>query len=123
MQFFSSISPALPIPGIRKASRGRGLHALACPALPDAPTSPSRTCQISTFRVVRVRRSARTPRPVIDKIADAVNSTVKHPQIATQFSSARIVVSVMTPEELASFVQEEAKKYARIINQAGVEIE
>ena len=60
---------------------------------------------------------------MIDKIADAVNSTVRDPQISKQFSSSGIVVSVMTPEQLGSFVQEEAKKYAQIIKQAGVKIE
>ena len=64
-----------------------------------------------------------TPRPVVDRIADAVTSTVKDPQISKQFSSQGIVVSVMSPEQLASFVQQEAKKYAQIIKQAGVKIE
>ena len=124
MLFFSSIPPALP-----HVQSGK-LRALAVstrsrvPSLPEIPTiaeSGVRDFDVSGWFAFFV--PAGTPRPVVDKIADAVNSTVKDPQISKQFSSQGIVVAVMSPEQLASFVQQEAKKYAQIIKQAGVKIE
>ena len=124
MLFFSSIPPALPhvesgkLRAVAVSTRSR------VPSLPDVPTiaeSGVRDFDVSGWFAFFVPTG--TPRPVIDKIADAVNSTVKDPQISKQFSSQGIVVSVMTPEQLASFVQQEAKKYAQIIKEAGVKIE
>ncbi len=124
MLFLSSIPPALAhvesgkLRAVAVSTRSR------VPSLPDVPTiaeSGVRDFDVSGWFAFFVPTG--TPRPVIDKIADAVNSTVKDPQISKQFSSQGIVVSVMTPEQLASFVQQEAKKYAQIIKQAGVKIE
>jgi len=124
MLFFSSIPPALPhvesgkLRAIAVSTRSR------VPSLPDVPTiaeSGVPDFDVSGWFAFFVPTG--TPRAVIDKIAEAVNSTVKDPQISKQFSSQGIVVSVMTPEQLGSFVQQEAKKYAQIIKEAGVKIE
>jgi tripartite-type tricarboxylate transporter receptor subunit TctC len=124
MLFFSSIPPALAFVESGKLRAVAVSTRSRVPSLPDVPTiaeSGVRDFDVSGWFAFFV--PAGTPRPVIDKIADAVNSTVKDPQIAKQFSSSGIVVSVMTPEQLASFVQQEAKKYAQVIKEAGVKIE
>jgi len=124
MLFFSSIPPALShvesgkLRAVAVSTRSR------VPSLPDVPTiaeSGVPDFDVSGWFAFFVPTG--TPRPVIDKIAEAVNSTVKDPQISKQFSSQGIVVSVMTPEQLGSFVQQESKKYAQITKEAGVKIE
>jgi tripartite-type tricarboxylate transporter receptor subunit TctC len=124
MLFFSSIPPALQFVESGKLRAVAVSTRSRVPSLPDVPTiaeSGVPDFDVSGWFAFFVPTG--TPRPVIDKIADAVNSTVRDPQISKQFSSSGIVVSVMTPEQLGSFVQEEAKKYAQIIKQAGVKIE
>jgi tripartite-type tricarboxylate transporter receptor subunit TctC len=122
--FFSSIPPALPNVESGKLRAVAVSTGSRVPSLPNVPTiaeSGVPGFDVSGWFAFFV--PAGTPRPVIDRIADAVNATVKDPQIAKQFASQGIVVSVMTPEQLGSFVQQEAKKYARIIKEAGVKIE
>jgi tripartite-type tricarboxylate transporter receptor subunit TctC len=88
MLFFSSIPAGALTRGIGKASRGRGLTRSRVPSLPDVPTiaeSGVPDFDVSGWFAFFVPTG--TPRPVIDKIADAVNSTVKDPQISKQFSS------------------------------------
>lgn len=120
MLFFSGIPPAIP-----HVTAGK-LRALAvstrsrAPSLPEIPTvaeSGAPGFDLSGWFGYFV--PAGTPRRVIDKINEAVSSAIKNPGVAKQFDRQGVVISVMSPPELALFVDRETKKYAQVIKQSG----
>lgn len=120
MLFFSGIPPAIP-----HVTAGK-LRALAvstksrAPSLPEIPTvAESGVPGFDLSGWFGYFVPAGTPRQVIDKINEAVNSAIKNPDVAKQFDRQGVVVSVMSPPELAAFVDRETKKYAQVIKQSG----
>ncbi len=66
---------------------------------------------------------AKTPRPVIDKLHEALVAAVSDKSTQDKLLAAGIEPESSTPDELRVFVQSEIKKWAEIVKTAGIEPE
>ncbi|WP_207461357.1 tripartite tricarboxylate transporter substrate binding protein [Azospirillum sp. SYSU D00513] len=66
---------------------------------------------------------AGTPKPVIEKLHAAFTAAIKDKDSAARLNNAGIEPTTSTPEELAALVQSETKKWADIVQAAGIQKE
>ena len=63
---------------------------------------------------------AGTPKPIVDQYLQVLNKIMKDPELKQRFGELGVVASVSTQAELAGFVNEEERKWSRIIQDAGI---
>lgn len=63
---------------------------------------------------------AGTPRPVIDKVHDAVVKTLKMPKVSERLSEQGAEPVGSTPEAYESFVRSEIAKWSKVVKEAGI---
>jgi tripartite-type tricarboxylate transporter receptor subunit TctC len=63
---------------------------------------------------------AGTPRPVIDRLARAVNDALKAPEVQSVLRNAGIDPLGGTPEDFAQLIQGEIEKWAKVAKAAGL---
>jgi tripartite-type tricarboxylate transporter receptor subunit TctC len=66
---------------------------------------------------------ARTPKPVIDTLHKALTEATRDPAVAARLSATGIDPTSSSPEELRSFVEAEIRKWAEIVQAAGIKPE
>ena len=66
---------------------------------------------------------AKTPKPVIDKLHEALVAAVSDKTVQEKLLAAGIEPESSTPEELKAFVPTEIKKWAEIVKAADIEPE
>ena len=66
---------------------------------------------------------ARTPKPIIDKLAAALQSAVKNPEYAKRTHAAGIEPASSTPEQFAEIIRVDQEKYRRAIKLSGAKVE
>jgi tripartite-type tricarboxylate transporter receptor subunit TctC len=73
--------------------------------------------------VVRCRRARDTPPPVTDKIAAAVNDTLKVPSVREAFQRQALQpVEPMNASDLANLYAADTAKYAKVIREANIKL-
>jgi tripartite-type tricarboxylate transporter receptor subunit TctC len=66
---------------------------------------------------------AGTPRPVIDRLADAVQKTMADPVVKEKFIAVGSEASPSGPEAFGAFMRAEIEKWSRIARTANVKVE
>ncbi|NBU70151.1 MAG: tripartite tricarboxylate transporter substrate binding protein [Bacteroidetes bacterium] len=118
------ISDALPVAQHIKSGR---LRALAITSEKRSALNPD----IPTFAELgmpglvaenwwAVYLPAGTPKPIVDQYLQVLNKIMKDPELKQRFGELGVVASVSTQAELAGFVNEEERKWSRIIQDAGI---
>lgn len=60
-----------------------------------------------------------TPRPVIERLNKEINAVLEQPEIRKRLETAGAIVHTMSVGEVRQFVQEESRKYLRVIQETG----
>jgi tripartite-type tricarboxylate transporter receptor subunit TctC len=90
-------------------------------ALPDVPTAAEAGVKhYETFAWLALLAPAGTPKPIIDKIYDALAVAVKDPTVKKRFVELGAEPVSPGPEALAKFIGSETVKWAGIIEKAGI---
>ncbi len=95
--------------------------------LPDLPTTADAgvpKIEVSTWYGLYAPRG--TPKPIVDKIAAALQGALKDPEVINRFadlSMEPVAQERATPAALEAFFNAEVKKWADIIKAAGIEPE
>jgi tripartite-type tricarboxylate transporter receptor subunit TctC len=122
--FFGDVSTSLPPV---RAGRLKGFAVSSRQRTPLAPDLPSldeaglKGYELTAWFAAFV--PARTPRPVVDKLREALVKAVADQPTRERLLQAGIEPETSTPEELKAFVQSEIKKWAEIVKAAGIEPE
>lgn len=115
------------VPTVIQHARAGRLRALAVtgpkrtPAAPDIPTvaeSGVPGYEVTTF--YGVSAPAKTPRPVIDRLHDAIVRTLATPEVRERLQSQGADPVGNTPEQYTAFIMNEIAKWAKVIKAAGI---
>jgi len=92
------------------------------PAAPDMPTMDE--AGLSGFHVSTgfgMFVPAGTPRPIIDKVHDAIVKTLQMPEVKERLSKQGADPVGSSPEEYESFVRSEIAKWQKVVKEAGIQ--
>ena len=121
---FNSIAP---IVGHIKAGRVRVLgvaSAKRSPQLPDVPTISE--AGVPGFEAVNwfgMFAPAKTPKPIIIRLNEAVVKVVRSPGIQSQFAALGADAVGSSPDEFAEFVRRDMENYAKIVKLSGAKVD
>ncbi|TFY97700.1 Bug family tripartite tricarboxylate transporter substrate binding protein [Ramlibacter humi] len=99
-------------------------HEKRLPSLPDVPTFAElgiRDMEISNWFGIVAPKG--TPRPVIDKLNQAINRALQDPDISQRITTPGNVVGGGTPEDFAALVGSETKRWSALIRDKGIKPE
>jgi tripartite-type tricarboxylate transporter receptor subunit TctC len=91
------------------------------PALPDVPTVAE--SGLSGYVVTSwnsLAAPAGTPRPVIDRLNQAVHKALASPEVKQRFAALGVQGNAGTPEELRAFFLSEAKRWGQVVESAKI---
>ena len=94
------------------------------PAVPDIPTIGE--AGLPDFVAVSwyaLMAPARTPKPVIDKLAGEVTRIVRLPDVAETFATLGALPVGGTPEELQQTIAADTARWAKVIREAGIPLQ
>ena len=63
-----------------------------------------------------------TPAPIVAKLNAGVNEALKSPQVAARFKDLNIVSRATTPQEFATFVDEQMKLWSGVVKDANIHL-
>jgi tripartite-type tricarboxylate transporter receptor subunit TctC len=66
---------------------------------------------------------ARTPRPIVDRLAGAVKSILERPDVATQLAAVGAEPAPLPPDEFAAFARAERAKWKEVVRNSGARID
>ena len=121
---FADISTTLPQVKGGKANGLAVSTAKRSPLAPDLPTMAEAGVQgydLAAWFAAFV--PAKTPKPVVDKLREALVAAVNDKATQEKLLTAGIEPEASTPEELKAFVGTEIKKWADIVKAAGIQPE
>ncbi len=98
--------------------------AVRAPGLPDVPTTAEQgfpTVQAMAWWGVQVPR--RTPRPIVEKLADAINAVAKNPTFQAKMAEQGATTVSDRPEAFEAFVASEISKWHDVIAKANIVVE
>lgn len=94
------------------------------PAAPELPTAEEAgvpgLVAVSWFGLAA---PARTPQPIVDKLAKETARILKLPDVQKRISDLGAEPVGSTPQEFAAFIQSEIRKWRKVIQDAGVRVE
>jgi tripartite-type tricarboxylate transporter receptor subunit TctC len=99
------------------------LGATRAPSLPDVPTIGEAgypDVQGVTFNGVFAPKA--TPRPVVDKLSAAIRTALAKPEVADRLAALGSTARGSTPEEFASFLQQETDKWTDVMKRANIKV-
>jgi tripartite-type tricarboxylate transporter receptor subunit TctC len=64
-----------------------------------------------------------TPRPIVDRLAEAVKTILDRPDVATQLAAVGAEPAPQPPEEFAAFTRAERAKWKAVVQKSGTRIE
>lgn len=118
---FSTIPPVL---GFVKEGRLRGLATTGSkrdPVLPELPTVAEAGLPGYDMPLwFGLAAPKGTPKPVIDKLAAALKSTMTLPEVRKAFDAQGFTPMEMSPEEFGKFYIAEAAKWGKLVNDIGI---
>ena len=91
------------------------------PGLPDVPTVIEAGVpgyDVASWNALAA--PAKTPRPVIDRVRDALAKALADPDVQKRFAELGVDPRPSTPEELRAFYQSEAKRWTAVVEKAGI---
>ncbi len=93
------------------------------PALPDIPTV-AEAGNLPGFAAVSwyaLMAPAKTPQPIIQKLADEVARIVRMPDVAATLAALGAEPVGNTPQELEGIIAEDTARWAKVIKEAGIQ--
>jgi tripartite-type tricarboxylate transporter receptor subunit TctC len=94
------------------------------PVLPDVPTVAE--AGVPTYEAVNwwgIVAPAGTPQPVIDKVHAALTAVQASPEVQKQFSSEGAEIVQMSPPQFGTFMENEMKKWERVVKEGKIRAE
>lgn len=121
---FADISTTLPQVKAGKATGLAVSTAKRSPLAPDLPTMAEAGVQGYDLAAwFAAFAPAKTPKPVVDKLREALVAAVNDKATQEKLLTAGIEPEASTPEELKAFVGTEIQKWADIVKAAGIQPE
>jgi tripartite-type tricarboxylate transporter receptor subunit TctC len=117
-------------PSAQALSKGGKLKLLAVtgpsrlPQMPDVPTLAEAGVpggEIESW--FGLLAPAKTPKPILDLLSQQVKKTVAEPQFVNRMQAEGLNVIGSTPEQMMLRMQEDTKKWKKLIDDAGLKIE
>lgn len=94
------------------------------PSLPDVPTvREAGFPALETFAWFGVQAPARTPRPVLDKLAAAIRAAVNEPAMKTKIAEQGAIPVGDTPAEFQTFIEAEITRWRDVIRRGNIRVE
>jgi len=120
--YFVPIVPALPLGAQGKAIPLAISTTIRWPALPDLPTLAEMGYPISTFLTwCGLSAPVKTPRPIIDKLNDAIGDVLDLPAIKFKFERIGFKPEQMDPEEYGKFLADDMATTIALAKEAHIE--
>ena len=91
------------------------------PQLPDVPTFAElglKDMEMSNWFGIVAPKG--TPRPIVDKLNQAINRALKEPDLSQRISSAGNVVVGGTPEQFSEFIAAESRRWSKLIKDKAI---
>ena len=118
---------AAPVAGLMASGQVRALAAATkerMPLMPDIPTaSEAGVPGFESTTWFGVVAPANTPQPIVDKLNELLREWVADPKVKQRFDNAYLLPLNMSSRDFASFVQDEANKWEKIVTDAAVKID
>jgi tripartite-type tricarboxylate transporter receptor subunit TctC len=89
-------------------------------SMPDVPAMAEFLPGFSASAWHGVFAPARTPQPVVDKLAAAMADAMKDPGVVAQLTKNDVIPVGSTPSQFASFINEETDRWATVIRKLGL---
>ena len=91
------------------------------PALPDVPTfAESGMPQYTYDAWFGLMAPAKTPAPILKKVADDVAAVMKDPDVLKRLESLGALAVTSTPEQFDATIRNDAERYGKLLKAAGV---
>jgi tripartite-type tricarboxylate transporter receptor subunit TctC len=92
------------------------------PALPQVPTMiESGLKGFEAYNYFGLLATPGTPRPIIDKLHDAVVKAVASPDVVSEFEKQGMAPASGTPEEFAKMLAEDLERWTKVMKDAGIQ--
>lgn len=94
------------------------------PSMPDVPTTEE--AGLKGFELdswFAVYAPAKTPKPIVDKLAGEIAELVKNPDFIRKANDNGADIDYKGPEELRNYTEQELKKYSEIIAKTGIKLD
>lgn len=118
---------AAPVAGVMAAGNVRALAAATktrMALLPDLPTAAEAGLpgfeSTTWFGLVA---PSKTPQPIVERINALMNEWIADPKVKERYDKAFLLPMTMNPEQLVRFVADEAAKWEKIVEAAGVKMD
>lgn len=117
------ISPLIGLPQVKAGKlRAIGLTGLKrSPAIPDLPTIAETLPGYEQIIWHSVVVPAKTPKPIVAKLAKELIRIIKQPDVQERFSAQGLDAVGSTPEELDALIKKEVVMYAKLVKQIGLQ--
>lgn len=94
------------------------------PDLPDVPTmAEAGIPDMVVYSWQGFAVPAGTPGPIVEKLSEALRTTLREPQVTQTLQGLGFEVVANTPEEFARFQQAEVKRWKEVIRKSGIELQ
>lgn len=117
------------LPPAQPHVRSGAFHGLAVttarrwPGLPDVPTMLELGYKDFVIEVnFLLMAPAKTPKPIIDRVADAARSALRKPDLAARLTAAGFEVTGLTPAETLAKVKKDVAFWHDVIAQTGIKV-
>jgi tripartite-type tricarboxylate transporter receptor subunit TctC len=94
------------------------------PAFPNVPTMAEKGFPDASLNIwLGLYVPARTPKPIVDKVAADINEVVAAPDVSEKLIAQGAVPKASTPAELQALIDADRARYGRIIREKGLKAE
>lgn len=121
---FEMLPSALPYVKSQKMRALAVAHEKRLPSLPDVPTFDElgiRGMEISNWFGVVAPKG--TPKPIVDKLNQAINRALQEPDLAKRITDPGNVIGGGSPEAFSALINAETARWARLIKEKGIKPE
>jgi tripartite-type tricarboxylate transporter receptor subunit TctC len=118
--FFNNIAPMLPLSQQGQLRLLSVTTAKRSPMAPDLPTMAETLPGYDVSGWYALFVPAKTPREIIDKIADAAKGVLNDQKLRKTLDDQAMIVVCSSPDELGAFHKAEMAKWGPLIKEAGI---
>jgi len=110
-------------------ARGGRLHPVAVtslersPLIPDVPAIAETLKGFEVYGWYGILAPAKTPPALVSKLNSEINATLKDPEFRKLVEPLGYIPTGSSPEEFGRYVQTETKRWAGVIDKAGIKLE
>jgi tripartite-type tricarboxylate transporter receptor subunit TctC len=118
-----AVAPALPI---IKSNKVRPLAALTekrLSLLPDVPTAREQGIDLVTVQWYGLLAPAGTPKPIVERLVAEIHKAVQAPDLKAKFEASGIDTASSTPEQFSELIRSEIKRFAKVVQAAGIQLD